>query len=152
MRPSGEMQEQDGRRSRPAPLTTTLRGLESMHDPARTSVLYAAPLDEDGSLYEFCRKLKEAFQEAGLLVADTRPLLLHATVINTVYVPARRSGDRRGRAPRLTIDARDLLYRYEFFEWMKDVRMEKVAICRMGARAVGGGDEEYVVEGEVAIP
>jgi activating signal cointegrator complex subunit 1 len=140
-----------GASSRPLPLSITLRGLESMHDPAKTSVLYAAPVDEDRTLHEFCYKLREAFEAADLLVLDTRPLLLHATIVNTVYVGG-RSGNRGQRSPRLTIDAREMLYEYENFEWMRDVRMEKVAICRMGAREVAGGDEEYVVEGEVAIP
>jgi len=140
-----------GASSRP-PQSITLRGLESMHDPAKTSVLYAAPVDEDQTLHGFCYKLREAFEAADLLVPDTRPLLLHATIVNTVYVGGRRSGDRGQRPPRLTIDAREMLYEYENFEWMRDVRIEKVAICRMGAREVAGGDEEYVVEGEVAIP
>lgn len=43
---------------------------------------------------------------------------------------------------------------------MEDVRVESVAICRMGARRVeggkaerdGDGDEEYVVEEEVGLP
>lgn len=48
--------------------------------------------------------------------------------------------------------------RYRDYEWMRDVRVEKVAICRMGAKKVvdeeGGetGDEEYDVEGEVDMP
>ena len=151
--PSREGQVLQESNSRPAPLTITLRGLESMHDPAQTTVLYVAPLDEDRSVYAFCLRLKEAFSAAGLLVPDTRPLLLHATIINTVYVASikdRESGHGKRRA-RLTFDARDILHRYEDFEWMSDARVEKVAVCRMGAREVEGGDEEYVVEGEVDI-
>jgi len=114
--------------------------------------LYVAPVDEDRTLSEFCLKLREAFEAADLLVPDTRALLLHATIINTIYLVGRRSGNGRKRAPKLTIDAREMLQKYEAFEWMRDVRVERVSICRMGARAVEGGDEEYVVEGEVAIP
>jgi activating signal cointegrator complex subunit 1 len=152
--PSREGQPAGSLGSRPAPLTITLRGLNSMRDPATTSVLYAAPVDEDGSLYEFCRRLQRAFQEADLVVPEARPLLLHATIINTVYVQgrARGSGKGKGRAPRLTINATDMLHKYEDFEWMRDIGIEKVAICKMGAIPVGGGDEEYVVEGEVHLP
>lgn len=135
-----------------------------MHDPTRTSVLYAAPVDEDGALYDFCSRLREAFLAADLLVPDTRPMLLHATILNTVYASGGRdrgrgrgsssggrgSGHGRSRG-RLTIDAREILERYADFEWVRDAAIEKVAICRMGAVAVGNDDEEYVVEGEVAL-
>lgn len=150
--PARETQAAAGASARPAPVSVTLRGLETMHDPASTSVLYAAPASEDGALYDFCRGLREAFEAAGLLVADTRPLLLHATLVNTVYVEGRGSGNRRRRAPKLTFDAREMLQKYEAVEWMRDVRVETVAICRMGAKGVEGGDEQYVVEGEVAVP
>ena len=149
--PSRETRAAKGPSSRPPPLRVTLRSLESMHNPAKTSVLYAAPVDEDRMLYEFCFKIKEAFEAAGLLVPDTRPLLLHATIINTIYVGGRGSGNRRGRTPKLTIDAQEILKKYENFEWVRDVRMERVSVCRMGAREIEGGDEEYVVEGEVGI-
>lgn len=97
------------------PLTITLRGLESMHTSSKTSVLYTSPVDTDGRLYSFLNSLKEVFVDADLLVKDKRPLLLHATLVNTVYVPGIRgkgSGHGRSRA-RLTIDARELLRAYE---------------------------------------
>jgi activating signal cointegrator complex subunit 1 len=133
--------------SRPPPLTITLRGLKSLQEPGRTSGLYAPPVDEDGSLYEFCVRIRNAFQAAGLMVSDTRPLLLHATIINTVYVEGRGR-----RAPKLTIDAREIMQQYDSFEWMRDIRIETVAICKMGAKPVPGGDEAYIVEGEVPVP
>ena len=136
------------------PLKVTLRGLRSMHTPSKTSILYSAPVDEDLRLQSFCSKLKEAFAAADFLVPETRPLLLHATIVNTIYVPGIRgkgSGHGKNRA-KLTIDARDILEKYEDFEWMKDIRVEKVAICKMGAQKMEGGDEEYVVEGEVEVP
>jgi len=52
----------------------------------------------------------------------------------------------------LIIDARQLLKDYEDYEWMKDVTVERVAICRMGARTKDDGDAEYLVEGEIEIP
>ena len=135
-------------------LKVTLRGLTSMHTPSKTSILYSAPVDEDHSLQSFCQKLKDSFSEAELLVSDTRPLLLHATIINTIYVPGVKgkvSGHGKNRA-KLTIDARDILEKYEEFEWMSDVRVEKVAICKMGAKNLEDGNEEYEVEGEVNMP
>jgi activating signal cointegrator complex subunit 1 len=135
-------------------LKVTLRGLTSMHTQSRTSILYAPPVDEDHTLQSFCQKLKDAFTEAELLVTDTRPLLLHASIVNTIYVPGvkgKGSGHGKNRA-KLTIDARDILEKYEEFEWMSDVRVEKVAICKMGAKKLEDGSEQYEVEGEVDMP
>ncbi|RFU31986.1 hypothetical protein B7463_g4392, partial [Scytalidium lignicola] len=146
-------------------LKVTLKGVSSMNDPTKTSVLYTAPVDHDGRLRRFCLGIRDIFMAADLMVADTRPLLLHATVLNTVYVPGvkRKGGPSArngrggggGRKERLTLDARDILERYRDMEWMSGVRVEKVAICRMGARKVEGGeegDEEYFVESEIEIP
>lgn len=91
---------------------------------------------------------------AELLIEDNRSLLLHATIVNTVYVPGVRgkgSGHGNSKA-KLTLDATELLEDYEGFVWMEGVRLEKVAICRMGAKKNEAGDEEYVVEGEVNMP
>ena len=135
-------------------LVVTLRGLTSMHAPSKTSILYSVPIDEDFRLQSFCLKLKEAFAAVDLLVPDTRPLLLHATIVNTIYVPGvkgKGSGHGKTRA-KLTIDARDILEKYKDFEWMKDVMVEKLAICKMGAQKMEDGNEEYVVEGEVEVP
>lgn len=134
-------------------LKVTLRGLTSMHTPAKTSILYSEPVDEDHRLQSFCQKLKDAFTEAELLVPDTRPLLLHATIVNTIYVPGvkGRGGHGKNRA-KLTIDARDILAKYEEYEWMSDVKVEKVAICQMGAKKLEDGNEEYAVECELDTP
>ena len=143
-----------GRDVKSETLTVTLRGLKSMHPPSKTSILYTSPIDEDLGLLEFCLKLKDAFVTAELLVPDTRPLLLHATIVNTIYVPGvkgKRSGHGKSRA-RLTIDASEIVERYQDFEWMSNVGVEKVAICQMGAKKLEDGDEEYVIEGEVAMP
>lgn len=136
------------------PLKITLRGLQSMQTAPRTSVLYTSPVDADKRLYSFCDRLRSAFADAGCLVKDKRPLLLHATLVNTVYVPgARATGPGHGqRRPRLTFDAREVLKAYEGMCWMRDVRVEKVAICRMGAVKQGDGEEEYGIEGELEMP
>ncbi|GAO18443.1 uncharacterized protein UV8b_07218 [Ustilaginoidea virens] len=134
----GKAQEGEG-------LLISLRGLQSMTAASRTSVLYAPPSDAQGILYPFCERLRSRFVEAGLVV-DERPLRLHATVVNTVYV----GGARRER---LMLDARELLARYEGHAWAEDMPVTRVAICRMGAKKIGNGDgdEAYEVEGEIEI-
>jgi activating signal cointegrator complex subunit 1 len=135
-------------------LSLTLKGLHAMQAPSRASVLYAAPGDdEDGRLLGFCQDLRSRFLDAGLMTDDGRPLLLHATIVNTIYVKGRgggRGGGRRG--DKLTVDARGILDRYGDFVWMQDVPVEKIAICRMGAKKLGDdGDEAYEVEAEIDV-
>jgi len=135
------------------PLKVTLRGLESMHTPSKTSILYASPTGDD-RLYSFCKKLKDTFTEAGFILEENRPLKLHATIINTVYVPGvRGTGGGHGKSKaKLTLDAREILEDFEDFGWMADVRVEKLAICKMGAQKNEDGEEEYAVELEVGMP
>lgn len=145
------------------PLSITLRGLQSMQPSAsRASVLYAAPVDQDGALQQFCERLRSAFQDAGLLVEDNRPLLLHATIVNTIYAKTAKARTRGpkgkqggGGGGKLQIDARGILDRYEDWVWMDNVPVEKIAICRMGAKKteVDGvvADEAYEVEAEIEV-
>jgi activating signal cointegrator complex subunit 1 len=130
----------------PGALTITLRGLHAMQPAARASVLYSTPADEDGTLLRLCEQIKAAFQAAGLMLDENRPLLLHATILNTLYVKAGRRGQRRER---LTVDARGALERYDDFVFMRDVAPEKIAICRMGAKEQEDGDQAYEVEAEI---
>jgi activating signal cointegrator complex subunit 1 len=128
-------------------LSITLKGLHAMQSPAKTSVLYAAPVDTEGILYKFCEQIKATFQEAGLMAKEDRPLLLHATVVNTIYVK-----DERGRRirERMTIDARDMVSLYDDYVWLEDMPVDRVALCRMGAKKIEGTDDEaYEVEAEV---
>ncbi|PKS06938.1 hypothetical protein jhhlp_005534 [Lomentospora prolificans] len=127
-------------------LTISLKGLQTMHKPAQAKVLYAAPVDARGLLYPFCERVRTAFVDAGLMVDEKRALLLHATVVNTIY--ARRGGRGaavRGKKP-LTLDARVLLDRYEDFMWMDNQVVEGVALCKMGAKEVEGEDEQVYEE------
>jgi activating signal cointegrator complex subunit 1 len=149
---SSQQLESDG-------LRVTLHGLKSIYNPTNTSVLFAPPLDPSGQLQRFCKSIQKAFADEDLLMLDSRPLLLHATIVNTVYVPGVRdlniSAGYGSRKAKMTFDARDILERYEGFTWMRDVAIEKVAICRMGAKKVVDengmltGDEAYFVEGSV---
>jgi len=137
------------------PLKVTLRGLTSMHKASQTSILYSSPLDPDLRLYQFCQKLREIFMKAEFIVEDKKALLLHATILNTVYARgAKGKGTGHGKKGRakLMIDAREILEEYEEFEFMNDVKIEKVAICRMGAKVGEDGEERYEVEGEIEVP
>lgn len=124
-------------------LTVTLQGLGAMQSPSRTSVVYAPPLDPGGLLRRFCELVRGRFQEAGVMAQEERPLLLHATVVNTIYI-----GDRRMK--RVTMDARDLMAKYDGHTWVEDMRVERVTLCKMGAKKVEGElGEAYEVEAEV---
>lgn len=159
------------------PISMALRGLHAMQPPARATVLYASPVDEKtgslaaagGPLLELCERVRSVF--AGLMVPDERPLLLHATIVNTVYAKERRGGGggRGGRGghrgggggggggAKLTFDARELIERYDDFTWMEKVPVQKVALCRMGAQTTAVDDDgavvdaAYPVEAEVNI-
>lgn len=132
-------------------LSVTIRGLHAMQAASKTSVLYAPPTDAEGILYRFCEQLRKPFRDSGLMEDEGRPLLLHATVVNTIYVKG--GGGRGRRRERLTIDARDVLSRYGDYAWADDLPVTKVAICRMGAKRVEGsdGDEAYEVEAETEV-
>lgn len=67
-----------------------------------------------------------------------------------------RGGAGRGWKERLTVDAQNILDQYEGQVWMEDVEIDKVAICRMGAKKTGVvvdgvEDEEYEVDAEVTF-
>ncbi|KAI0426305.1 kinase A anchor protein [Xylaria sp. FL1042] len=136
----------------PPPLSLTLKGLQTMQSAAKSSVLYAPPVN-NGTLTKFCEKLRSAFHEAGLMMGESRPLLLHATILNTIYVKGENTS-RRGKGKsreKLMIDARQILDRYEDYLWVGDVPVEKIAICRMGAKKQEDGDEAYEVEAEIDV-
>lgn len=142
-------------------LRVTLRGLCAMQSPSQTSVLYAPPHDPGLVLRRFCEAVRARFTAAGLMAREERPLLLHATIMNTIYVKGKSrhrgsagGGKRGGNRERLTVDARDVIDRYEDYVWVEGMSVEGVRICRMGARKVAGrdgeeDDEAYDVEAEV---
>lgn len=187
-----------------------------MHNPKSTSILYAAPSDSTNRLLPLGQKLRSIFEENKYMIKDTRPLKLHATVVNTIYARARgrhysgrqrkpqtlrvaeaadsinststtvtsaaqpvalenltkdenfvgatvnewereehdeesepedcsNSRGRNGRAP-IRFDATTLLEQFKDFVWAVDFRVEKVAICKMGAKKVFGERGEVVGE------
>lgn len=133
----------------PSPrLSITLQGLHPMQKSLdKTTVLYAPPTDPDGTLQAFAEAIRGIFQDAGLLVVDDRPLLLHTTIVNTVYIKGRnnystKQGPRGKREMNVIKDVQGILDRYEEHLWVQDMPLDRIAICRMGAKPV-------VVDGEV---
>lgn len=128
------------------------------------SVLYAPPADDLGILQRFCEGVRNLFVSAGLIVDEGRPLLLHATLVNTVHV---KDGGRGGGAKeegrskkgkrrwdKLEVNATALIERYDGYVWLADLPLDRLAICKMGAKAVPGAEGEepdaaYEVEAEV---
>ncbi|MCJ1433123.1 hypothetical protein MMC27_002482 [Xylographa pallens] len=141
------------------PLVVSIAGLQPMHNPSSTSILYASPRDSSFRLQHFCLALQAAFTEAGFLIPETRPLLLHATIINTIYAKERSkrtagSGHGKQGKGRGGFDATHVLERFGETTWAEGIRLEKVAICEMGARKVDGeeGSEEYLEVGSIELP
>ncbi|KAL8366026.1 hypothetical protein RB595_004690 [Gaeumannomyces hyphopodioides] len=154
------------------PLTVQLRGMRAMRggDAARAAVLYAAPAP-DQPLKRFCERVLAAFVREGLVRDEGRPLLLHATVVNTVYCKGssgrggRGRGGRRGGGGgggRMTLDARGALERYADYDWAggAEIVLDRLVIYRFGAKGVrrdnGGGegveeDAAYEAVAEVQI-
>ncbi|CAD0092488.1 unnamed protein product [Aureobasidium mustum] len=73
-----------------SPLKISLESLEPMQSPSKTSILYIRPQDPTNRLEILCQVIRKTFTDAGLLVPDTRPLKLHATIVNTIYVKGRK--------------------------------------------------------------
>jgi activating signal cointegrator complex subunit 1 len=175
-------------------ITVALKSLHSMHPVRKTSILYAAPEDPSNLLYPLCKRLRDTFTQADLMVKDDRPLKLHATILNTIYAKSSSRGgnksgikaaagagtvhdelshtqieptkpatgtemtlDRHDDAPRdreasaaqqrrsghgpnakapIRIDATGLLEQFKDFVWAEDIRIEKIAICKMGAKKI----------------
>lgn len=81
------------------PLVIHLKGLQSMHPPEKTSILYSAPTDLSERLYPFCLAVQKLFNDKGLLVEDDRKLKLHATIVNTIYAKGRRPPSKTSGKP-----------------------------------------------------
>ena len=142
------------------PIIVSLRGIQPMHSPTSTSILYAQPTDFSARLFPFCESLRQAFTNAGFLVPESRPLKLHATIVNTIYVKGRnqrRRGGGHGKDKKagLKIDATELIEDLKDFVWMENVRLDRVSICEMGAKKIerdGEAVEEYLEVESVALP
>ncbi|KAK4991322.1 hypothetical protein LTR50_001907 [Elasticomyces elasticus] len=140
------------------PLTISLTSLYAMHAPHKTSILYASPTDSTNRLYSFCNGLRTIFTDSGFLLEDTRSLKLHATIVNTIYVKGCKSAGHgpEARAP-LRFDATAVLQQWHDHVWAKDVLLDRVAICEMGAKKVHDAEcgvvgEEYTEVAVVRLP
>ncbi|KAF2404893.1 hypothetical protein EJ06DRAFT_552366 [Trichodelitschia bisporula] len=176
----------DSTPSTPEPLVISLTGLRTFRTPRKASVLFADPTDTTGRLQALGERLRELFMTAGYIIDEGRPLTLHATVIRmgsskagqgkekakTAAPEAKGAGARaevpeskvtpaaarkRKRAQPATLDATELIEEFRDFVWAEEIRVERVAICKMGAKKIIGEggevvDEEYEVVEAVDIP
>jgi len=152
-----ETQDHDSTtKTQPQPLETSLSGLHAMQHPSKTSCLYISPTASSPPLTPFALSLQTAFRTAGFLLPDTRALELHATIISTIYARLASSGKMRWTKDSGKIDASALIGRYKDYEWAKDVRIERVAICEMGAKKITEGevvvDQVYTEVASVQLP
>lgn len=143
------------------PLMVSLAGLQSMHNPVKTSILYTSPADLTFRLRGFCEALCNQFTSRGFLVPDKRPLLLHATIVNTLYAKGSKnrpkdSGHGKSNHGVGKFDATALLEEFGAYEWAKDIRIEKVCICQMGAKKEVVDkvvvNEEYLEAASAVLP
>jgi len=189
------------------PIVVSLVSLISMHAPTSTSVLYAAPEDPTNRLLHLGCRLRSIFEDNEYMVKDTRPLKLHATIVNTIYAkpggrfgnvsrnyaqPSKseqqdtqeqetttnppkgnekktednsvgeekssgKSGGMRHSTGPPRIDATLIMEQFKDFTWAKNFRIEKIAICKMGAQKVTNeqGDivgEEYEEVASIPLP
>jgi activating signal cointegrator complex subunit 1 len=153
--PSGHPEAPSSSSSQSPPLTLSLSSLASIHPPQQTSILYAVPIDPTNRLQAFGEALRTQFIDEGLMTREDRPLKLHATIVNTIY--AKRAGGARRGAKFIKFDSTALIEHFREFEWASEVRIERVAICKMGAKKIVGvkGDvvgEEYEEVGCVELP
>ena len=141
---------------RPTPLNLTLSGLHPMQSASKTSSLFISPTDASPALTPFCLNLQAAFRDAGFLLPDTRPLKVHATVVNTIYVRETKSGKKRWSKDSRKIDATQFISAYKNYEWAKEIRIDRVAICEMGAKKVLEGedvvDQVYTEVASIPLP
>ena len=143
---------------RQPPLTVNLHGLGTFPSAKKARVFYSPPQDSE-RLLPFANAIRQRFRDAGF-VTEARPLTLHATVANLRYASKARKG-RGGRAARAwekdTVDARSLIACFngvedgrteqdregaataenlrpgDSFVFAKDIVIDRVRICKMGA-------------------
>jgi activating signal cointegrator complex subunit 1 len=128
------------------PVTVSLTSLKAMRSPANTSILFAEPIPLGAfSIWEFCDSLRKDFTENGFVSPEKRPLKLHATIVNTLYA---RQRARKGRSKPLHFDATELIKNYAEFTWAENIRLDRLAICKMGAKEVVKSNGTIVVEYE----
>ncbi|KAK6522952.1 hypothetical protein TWF281_002379 [Arthrobotrys megalospora] len=149
-------------------LYVDLRGLQPMSNSKAgitgCNVLILPPTDAQSStstrLSQFSESLRSHFFEKNILTQENRPLKLHATVVNTVYckrikswLDPKNSGKRdrnRGgnKAERVQFDATEVLEKYKNNVWAEGLEIDRVQICKMGAKK---GEEMVMEDGTVEV-
>jgi activating signal cointegrator complex subunit 1 len=146
------------------PLVVSLQGLQAFPNPRKATVLHCPPHDPTSRLYPFCLRLKQKFIDAGLMEPENRPLVLHATIVNTVYAKKDRRNEKR-RMGSISFDATGIMRTYNEmcgiqadgatgeFVWANGIVIDRVRICEMGAKVVGDNrlGQEYAVFAEKMI-
>jgi len=129
------------------PLTISLQGLQGFPKDRKATVLHCPPHDPTSRLYPFCVKLRQEFVNAGFMQPETRKLVLHATIVNTVYAKKKREGEKR-RMGSISFDATELLRVFNEdggvadgdavgeYIWADEILVDHVAICEMSAKRV----------------
>ncbi|OAL35942.1 hypothetical protein AYO20_04848 [Fonsecaea nubica] len=102
----------------PPPITISLTSLGTFPSARSARVFYAHPHDPTDRLQRFGNMVRDIFRDAGL-ITETRPLVLHATVANLIYVKAKGRGKGRSGSGKWkgksrggddgNVDARELL-------------------------------------------
>jgi activating signal cointegrator complex subunit 1 len=145
-------------------LIMSLQGLQAFPKPDKATVLHCPPHDPTSRLYPFCLRLKQRFIESGFMEQEDRPLVLHATIVNTVYAKRDRRHEKR-RMGSITFDATEIMRTYNEkggiedgsvtceFVWAEGILIDRVRICEMGAKVVDDTTlgQEYAVFAEKMI-
>lgn len=167
------------RHPQPQPLTLTLHGLGTFPSASTARVFFAHAHDGSRRLQRFAELVRQRFQSAGL-ITETRPLVLHATMANMIYVKRPRGRDVSGAKAPVGVDGREILRFFntvgeaarggqaevgtwshtpvnpasmassalpvpEGYIWARDITVNRVRICKMGAEPcdVPGWGLEY---------
>lgn len=126
-------------------LKVNLEGLRGMRDVKRTGVCFAVPRDDgdsaaDGRLGGFAKEVRRNWVDEGLMKSEEREWLAHVTVVNSIYAKGGR-GKGKGKG-RVMFDASELVERYEGFVWAAGVEIDRVCLCKMGAKDIVRVGEE----------
>ncbi|KAK6496944.1 hypothetical protein TWF481_001925 [Arthrobotrys musiformis] len=140
------------------PFSNSKSGITGCH------VLFLPPTDASSAsqtrLLQFSEALRSHFLEKGILTPENRPLKLHATVINTIYCKRikpgldNRNSGKRGRDSRpnkigrVQFDATEVLEKYKDHVWARGVEIDRVQICKMGAKK---GQEVVMDDGTIEV-
>ncbi|KAF8252195.1 hypothetical protein K440DRAFT_633430 [Wilcoxina mikolae CBS 423.85] len=131
----------------PMPFRVSLQGLATMGPPKKASVLYTLPHDPTNRLLPFADALRKCFVAEGLIQDQNRELKLHVTLLNTVYA---KKGGRKNKGHQITLDVQDIVQEFGQRVFVKEVEINRVAICLMGAKdkdgIKGGAGYEEVFE------